>query len=527
MAAVVDLRRWIAPRGVRQLDFGVRAVPLAEGAFELHLAEGVVDGVLLADADEAGTGCLGGVELTLEAPRQDLEVVVRGAGSIRGRVTDASGAPAAGLALCVLLAELDDAARPDPAFDDTLHALEGLGRTRVLLLTDPDGRFEARGLRPEPYFVLAGTGAKFSQRLTPRPILANGDELELRLARPHLAVRLRGPKGEPWSADPLVLRRPEGGLRSLPSAWPSSPTVMVFPCTPTDQEAGVLGDALEGTLIALDEAVYEVPDGARYLVGAMGAAFDGSLQVVEVPPGASRVPVELQARSMGEFGAVSVRVLHAGRELSGDVRDNLEVSLESGPTAARLLERDPYRGRAPFVFRAPAGTYRVVAAGKAYTDYQHGTLMVPRAMGRSEAECVLIPGTTQDLVLELDDGARLELELMGEASEADRRSVLTSYPWLADPEHAAQLASWAARAELALVHGGRRPEPVLFSGPDYQGTSAAGVHLKSGWPLGQVHRSEILPTGRYTLLARLPGGRAARVEVELRAGATTAVKLEF
>lgn len=51
--------------------------------------------------------------------------------------------------------------------------------------------------------------------------------------------------------------------------------------------------------------------------------------------------------------------------------------------------------------------------------------------------------------------------------------------------------------------------------------------LNCAWPLGTTQLSARLPSGRYTLVGRLPGGREARAEVELSAGATTAVMLRF
>jgi hypothetical protein len=46
-------------------------------------------------------------------------------------------------------------------------------------------------------------------------------------------------------------------------------------------------------------------------------------------------------------------------------------------------------------------------------------------------------------------------------------------------------------------------------------------------PIGSTQRSELLPTGRWTLVARLADGREQRVELELVSGVVVPVKLTF
>jgi hypothetical protein len=158
------LHRWIAPRGRRWLDHGAPARLLCDGWFELHLERPVEAGLLLAEAGLHGTGTLAGLELSLDTPPQDLRIVVSGAGALRGRIVDASGAPAAGLDVLVLLAALDDErgsfVLPEP--DASLRRIEGGGRLYVTGSTDSSGRFEARGLRPEPVVVRARTGPGYA-----------------------------------------------------------------------------------------------------------------------------------------------------------------------------------------------------------------------------------------------------------------------------------------------------------------------------------------------------------------------------
>jgi len=363
--------------------------------------------------------------------------------------------------------------------------------------------------------------------LTPEPVPADGERLELELSRPHLAIRLLSSDGGEWTGAPVAVQQ-QSFRDERTERWPEVPTIMVFPCTPAGGDEVVQGGVLEGRTTGPGLAIYELPAGARYLVGAQGGGFPGELQVVEVPSGAGRVSVELLAPPPRELGSVSISILHAGRELTGRARDEPEfdVYLESLDTAVVLLSRKEYRETAPFVLTAPAGRYRVVAEGRPYVEHHHGVLMTERDLGRSEVEFDLVAGDTRELMLELDLGTRIELTLAGEGTAGDRAAVLTEWPWLGEPGREEELAAFAARARVYLLRPGRRPEPVYFT-TEWGATSAAGTHLEERWPPGAKHVSQVLPTGSYRLVARMPGGRTAAVTVTLRQGETSAVELSI
>jgi hypothetical protein len=196
-------------------------------------------------------------------------------------------------------------------------------------------------------------------------------------------------------------------------------------------------------------------------------------------------------------------------------------------SGAPLLARDLFREDYPFPLRIPTGSYRVVAEGKALVDSIHGYVYTPRAFGYAEAVASLGVGEERGVRLVLDDGARLEVTLAGRASDADVEAVRTGNSWLRKPGRVDELAARAASAELWLERPGRRPECVVFLELAEKGSDSEGQHQIRDWPLGAAHRSEILPSGSAVLVARLPAGRERRIELDLRAGTTTPVTLEF
>lgn len=502
---------------------------LGGGAFELDFDDTFADAVLLADAGEHGTGACGGplgFRLSPEAPPQDLRIVVSGSGILRGQLVDDLGRPAAGVSLVTLAAGLDDG-HGTTAQQEPLHReLQALGGGAVYreCQSDAEGRFELRGLRDLPFVVRARirSGSGFSLLLTPIPVLPAGQELRLLLARPHLVVRLLDPEGEAWARAGVEAALAESLFHDAPSKWPAEPRVFVHPCARDASEVELVGQFVAGRRVRADELVFEVPDDARYLVGAYGGGFDGSAQVVEVPSGASGVPVLLRASVGDARGTLVLRVSSGGKLIDPG---SLELGVESVPHGLLLLT--PERASMATSFSLPPGRYRLFAAGVGQTDFQHGILWQARVGGRAELELDLAAGETQEHTLELEPGARLDVTLVGETRPEDVANLVARSPYLALPENADALARAAAASELVLVRPGRRPEPVYFRAHAFEGTSAAGEHLIAGWPLGASQRSEELPSGRFTLVARLPGGRELRREVELFPGVTTPLTLEF
>jgi hypothetical protein len=274
---------------------------------------------------------------------------------------------------------------------------------------------------------------------------------------------------------------------------------------------------------------YEVVEGARYLVGAIGPGFDGSLREVDVPRGKDRVVVDLHAQDLGELALLSVRVFHRGHELDGGMdEDPFALQLE-GREGNVLLSVPCDVLRAPFQLRAPAGDYRLVVEGRAGTNFPHGYVERVRLLGRCERVLRLVAGDRQEVELEIGEGAKLEVTLVGQAEDADVRAAWEGASPGARMEEVQdrEAERRSALAQLYLVADDRRREPVLLLTRAMEGTSAGGLHLLDQWPLGETSVSECLSAGRHTLIARLPGGREARAEVDLREGRTTPVRLRF
>jgi len=527
--ADVSVRRWNVDQGGRLEVVSTGGGSGRDGRFEQHVADTIEDGVLIVEAGEHGTGALADVDVPLDSAPQDLRVVVHGEGVLRGQVLDGSGAPAARAALLVLHATLDDGRGCPPERDKAVALrLRGAGHPAFAAKTDDGGRFEVRGLLADTYVVRARAGPenpqRYDQLLTPRPVAADGSELALRMARPTLLVRLLDAEGRAWQNDENArAKAPPDGT----AEWPATPEVLAYAVEDVGGRACPAERKLWGRELSDAETAFDVVEGTRYLVGAIGAGFDGRLQEVVLEPG--DVQVELRARDAGELGSIVVHVVHEGRELSWTSDEGpFELALFRADQTVELLcvvypEDPPYR------FRVPAGTYRVSVDGAA-NAFGHGGVIDPRELGRGEAEVTVRAGATHELAVEIDEGARLEVTLEGEVSEADRRAVVEGEPWLEslamqEDERERRIEERAALAELHLVDGrGRRTPLVRLARADNPG---AGENELDIWELGATILSERMPTGAHTLVGRLPSGRTARAEVVLRAGEVTRVQLVF
>ena len=526
--------QWIQEPGgpVLKTIFGPFSVDVGDGLRQLHLSDDWT-GLLSASAGDLGTGVLGPLTISLASPPQDLEIVVRGPGRLKGRLTDAAGQPAAATKLLALLSELDDEAGsfvlPEPLASQ--RRAQGGGREWALTETDATGRFDFRGLRAAPYVVRAQY--RTDQRgypvlLTDAPVLADGTDLALTFTRTHLALRLLDADGQPWSG-----ARPEplGPYAAFPETWPKAPQVVVLPADA--EESGRVarargpkasGSPGGGTLI------YELPEGGRFLVGAFGGGFDGSLTTLDVPENAGRVELELRARPEVELARLDVLVtavsLPRTSNASGRADEPyFDVSLESLDSGAVLLA---YRGYQPpfhFDFQAPPGSYRVVAEGQPGIDDYHGVLYSQRLLGRAESPVQLVSASKASLTLDLAPGGRLELDVTGEPSPRDLKAVRERHPDLVQ-DNTELLEQWAHAATFELRWPDHRPE-IVYRTIELRGTSAAGTHQTGEWPLGTHDTSQMLPAGDFTLIARLPGGRELRRAVTIRPNETTPVSLEF
>ena len=435
---------------------------------------------------------------------------------LAGIVVDDRGEPMAGKALLVVPADLDPARE--------------VSYPEAQTFTDEHGAFEFGGLLPQPYRIRVRrySSDDYPLLLTPEPVqpgIATDDPgLHLVLTRPLLAVRLLDVDGRPWSGPALTLREYD----YPPDTWPEAPSLLVTGCF-ADRDPRQEGVVTEGECIAADLAEFEVSPSTHGFVTVLGAGFDGRPQPVEIPAGAGRVTVEVRASARfapGEvfdtgFGTLSVRVGSAAGELGVHVAGvpfdhgvPFALEVESPSSGHRLLAADTIRNGPPYAFRVPPGTYRVVARGYPRIEPYHAGLERPRELGRDESEVTLAAGARQEIRLELDTGARLELTLEGEGRPGE--SQLARRNGIRGKDERLIVA------EVTLVDARGRSEPVYRRVKGFYQDN-----LVSTWPLGDTSLSERLPTGRATVVARLISGREARAEVELFECETAKVTLRF
>ncbi|MBI5433228.1 MAG: carboxypeptidase regulatory-like domain-containing protein [Planctomycetes bacterium] len=437
-------------------------------------------------------------------------------GALRGRVVDSQGHPAAGL-------ELEAHAEGGEPTDDVAARVRALGEPAAsepgsewsVARTEQDGSFELRGLRAGRYSVFARTsvGQNSLHRLTRELVdSSTNTELTLALVSPRLVVRLVDPDGAPWTG---LARLPESD--HVPDHWPAEPWLVVAPVREDAEFRSEWAPYLTGVPSDGGEYVFECAANVRYQLGLFGGGQTWSASDVYVPLGASWVDVELTRRPDAANGKL---IVHARGANVAEVDVSARLRLEDPESGFPLVDAPTSVGaQSPWHLNLPAGEYRVAVEGCAVLDDYHGTLERARDLGRFEARVRVEAGRETTLDALVPAGARLHLALRGTANDADRASP-DATEWGFPRESGAELAT------LQLVAAQRWPLPVLFRHPNGAEPEADG-YLCPFLALGRTEFSEILPAGRYELVARLPGGRVARAPVELVDGRVTDVELAF
>lgn len=170
---------------------------------------------------------------------------------------------------------------------------------------------------------------------------------------------------------------------------------------------------------------------------------------------------------------------------------------------------------------AARGVDPAVRARRAAYGFAYPELLTPAPIATGGPALELVYTHPHVELLLLDAEGRPRTGALPDADEAAvraRERSSTDEAWL---------QRLARSAEVELRAPGRRPVPVQRVAFLGGGTSGAGSHLTTRFELNTTVETELLPAGRFTLVARLPGGRVARAPVELLPGQTTAVTLRF
>lgn len=520
ISARVRVVPWLFERG---LGTGALAQASSDGWFEaLPYEAGTFQ--VIADAGDLGTDAMCDVTASVGIAPPLFELVVNGPGVVRGRVRDEAMKPAAGIDLEIVEASYDRA-RQEPAVANAAPGarrlgeleLEGRGRVHVQTRTNAAGSFEVRGLLTGVFVVRVATASVDpAALLTPVPVPSNGEPLDLVRTRPYLAVRVVDADGVAWAKVEHALRA------ELDGGWPREPHVAVAPSRPQFVPWNGLEDWTKGRRVAVGEFVFDVRAGTTYRVGVLGGSQRWTPLEIEVPADAGRIDVTLSATPEVPRGSLLVDVVTP----EGKRTSQLAIRIEDPRTGDVVVNRaELFDAGWPQGFSLPEGDYRVVVDGAPSTDFFHGTLMQERQLGRFEADARVVADATVRVAGTLSRGARVRVKLAGTANDADRAAIAAQFAG-----STVGIDDWnevlAARAGLLLCAEGRRPIVVEFT-EEITGSSAAGTQLSNHLALGATDVSQIVPAGRFTLEARLPGGRVVSAPVVLVDGETTEVELAF
>ncbi|MEM8713867.1 MAG: hypothetical protein AAGG01_23230, partial [Planctomycetota bacterium] len=199
-----------------------------------------------------------------------------------------------------------------------------------------------------------------------------------------------------------------------------------------------------------------------------------------------------------------------------------DLYLEHRDSGVVIQARSGLTGRGPHRFRAPPGSYRLVAEGTPTVDSYHGQLFQGRAFGRAERLVELSLAAPSAATLWLSPGGYLRLNIEGSTVPEDRAAVLAEEPIYGRTELSDALTQAARGVRLTLVGPESAQEPI------YRAVQMMGYpSLTSSWDLGTTGTSEMLPQGRYQLVGRTRSGRVAKVSVVIEPGTTTEATLSF
>lgn len=462
------------------------------------------------------TGVVRGVQIDASHLPQDLTLQLRGAGVVRGRVQTARGQPVAGIGL-FLNSTLIDSAEGNEYEDHRQLLAEGQGGFSAAVRTGTDGQFEVRGLLEGTFDVTVGQPP---MRLNQAPIPSDGNPIVLVFDHTHMVVRLVDEHDAPWLGE---LNSRSFWLNAFSDEWTDAPLIIVVPTS--DSLASANWDKFDlnglprGRLVGDACKSFEVQPGNEYLVGLVGGPGAWNPKRVRIPERGGRVDVTLRIGEQTGLGTLSLTLV----DPAGLITNNITVRIEDPQTGLPLIARSSFdREPWPLELQLPAGSYRLAVEGHPDIDHSHGVLLAYSSHGRFEAELSIAAGGVTAMEAHLPAGARIDLELEGKTEASDTQAVVERWSDYLQGD----LDYWGGRAQIRLLSEKRWPRPVSFK-IESSGSGDVLSHLSPNLPIGTRQTSELLPAGRYTLEARMPGGRVASVPVTLVDGETLGVTLEL
>lgn len=337
--------------------------------------------------------------------------------------------------------------------------------------------------------------------LAPQAPLAEVHVQEVKpLLRVHVVDELGTPVAVQWEP------RHRTGLWGEES-WPEEPCVVVIPMRSCAEDAYLERSRLDGVAFENGDVGYLLEFERQYYVGVYGGD----------------VPFEPSVVCLQKYESLRELTLSIRHEERTPIETKLRMTesktllFEDERTGIVLVDRGNYWHRVPAL---PRGQYRVHVQDVPEYGY-HGEFYARVHKGRRTTTVDTREGASFQFDTDLPAGARLELLVSGEVTRAELESE--DYD-LMEQVTQPDLGPVAVLVDLVPEQGASHR--VLFPIRELEGRRRV-TEVTSRLSLGDFRVSEVVPTGDYTLVARLPGGRTVAAPVSLSPHELRRVVLQF
>lgn len=496
-----------AQGGVRSTEDGWFAMPFVDGVYDVRAS------------GDSGTARLLGMALFADQEPDPVTIRLAGQGVITGKVVDRGGEPVGGLELRATHVDIPDDGSRNRGGSTALRLQEsGDGRVIASVRTGSDGRFLIDGLYPGNYRVYEdGFDDRRSALLTPGPVAADGEELELTLSRPVLHVEVVGGPG------PLDVRTGPGAV--------SEPGLDVGdPQSTAEVELGRIQVRMyeQGQVDRIDRRPRSIdlrkvgereyygdvdPDGS-YVICLTGSEWETVEKRVSIPPAASRVEVQLELQKSQGTGVVEIFPMTGdGARLPRYISATLH---REGGLAPVGSERGSVRpGESLTIWEVPGGRYELrVLAFEDRSYWRRASGYVP-----ARIPVQVTPDETLTVEALLMTGGALSIQVEGKPDSTD-----------VEAGNGDRWRRWSARRRRV------RPQDLValtLRGTDgsvverLRATSTGDDDSYHYVPFGFEGLSSALEPGNYILEGKTAGGRTREVNVSVSSSGQTNAVLSF